>query len=153
MDKDKLITALKTQCILSFIMCAFWFIICPMSILIFSGMKPEMLDALMKANPEQAELLKLTLPYLVPIFTSILVLNIISFIGIFLMYRLNQMGLYIYIIGELSTFLIGIVFKPEYLPNQENISGSIFQTLIMIGIDSLFIFQYRNLLKAILNKQ
>jgi hypothetical protein len=150
-SNEKLFSALKTLCILSYLMCTFWFIMCPMSIAMFSQMDQKMIDFMNTQTPGQGDLMQLIQPQIKPMFLGVLILNIVSFIGVVLMHQLKFFGLYIYIVGELGFVVLGSFFKIDGLQNNSNqIFGGLIQTLMMIGIDSIFIFQYRNILKAIL---
>jgi hypothetical protein len=152
-SNEKLFSALKTLCILSYLMCAFWFIMCPMSIAMFSQMDQKMVDFMNTQNPGQGDIMQTIQPFIKPMFLGVLALNVLSLVGVVLMHKLKFYGLYIYIVGELGFVVLGSFFKIDGLQSNSNqVFGGLIQTLMMIGIDSIFIFQYRNILKAILKQ-
>ncbi len=150
--QNKLYRALRTLCTLSYIMCGIWLITSLFTYTI-SGLADEtMLSEMRKLNKNQSDMVEMFLPYMKPWAISSFLLTLVSLAGVIMMHRLNFNGLYVYIVGELGFQLVSIFLNRE-MPNpsgQE--TQSLFQLLISIGLDSLFIFQYRNILKFLIKK-
>jgi hypothetical protein len=150
--QNKLYSALRTLCTLSYIMCGIWLITSLLTYAI-SGLADENMLAEMRAiNKNQSDMVELFLPFMKPWAISAFLFTLISLAGVIMMHRLNFNGLYVYILGELGFVLLSI-FINRGIPNPSGQQmQSVFQLLISIGLDSLFIFQYRNILKLLLKR-
>jgi hypothetical protein len=158
MDQDQFIqnrlhSALKTLCILSYIMCGVWFIVGFLTLFASMVINEEMIAEMNKIDKVQAEMVRVFMPIMKPWALLLLAFTSISLVGVRIMQKLKLNGLYIYMIGELGMLAVGMFLKPD-MPNESMTMGKqIYQTIITIAIDSIFIFQYRNILKAILKRE
>ncbi len=150
--QNKLYRALRTLCTLSYIMCGIWLITSLFIFLTSNLVDENMLNEMRRLNENQSEMVELFLPFMKPWAISIFLLTLVSLAGVIMMHRLNFNGLYLYIVGELGFILVGILLnRAMQNPEEQGIQG-LYQLLISIGLDSIFIFQYRNILKFLLKR-
>jgi hypothetical protein len=150
--QDKLRSALKTLCILSYIMCGLWLLMALFTLFASSVLDGKMIAEISKVDKVKAEMVMAFMPFMRPWALFLLGFTSISLLGVRMMQQLKMNGLYIYIIGEFGMLVVGMFLKPDISGESITIGNQLYQTIISIAIDSIFIFQYRNLLKAILKQ-
>jgi hypothetical protein len=150
--QNRLHAALKTLCILSYIMCGLWLLMALFTLFAASVMNESMLAEITKIDKIQAEMVRAFIPIMKPWALFLLTCTSISLIGVRMMQQLKFNGLYVYMIGEFGMLVVGMFLKPDISSETITMGNQIYQTLITIVIDSIFIFQYRNILKAILKR-
>jgi len=143
-------TFLKILCILSFVMCALMIVCCAISYVVVSNLdaasSEELWGKLSKipmgleaVDPSVffSEVGKLCL------FT--LSGNVISLIGVFMMWRLSRIGFFVYVVAEIITNFVGFLTD---VPNDSNSLGSLIMYLLIdIGFIVMYAFNLKHMQK------
>jgi hypothetical protein len=136
---------LKILCILSFVACGLWILLCTLGAVFTLTMSPEMIEQvwaeIVKSTPEFEELDGVEFMHAVGMLCIYMIIaNVFSLIGVIMMWRLERLGFFIYAIAELSTHFFSIDAGKA---KDQSIVG----TVIMVLIDLAFIFMYFTNLK------
>jgi hypothetical protein len=142
---------LKILCILSFVMCGLWIAIFLFGWLISMSMTSEAItpvwEKIVQTDPRllsvdpmafMAEVSKVCLFFLIA--------NIVSLVGVMMMWRMNKLGFYIYVAAELATNFIN--FGVEIPNEQKSYMGLIFYLIIDIAFFVLYAMQLKLFKKA-----
>lgn len=164
MQEPKRPQFLTVICILSFVWCGLSFLLgiwgiiqntpehMQESIEQVRNFKPEMADQMEQQMIENQESVYMQIsPYLGLVYT------LLSFLGVFMMWKLNKTGFYIYLLGEL-TFYIGFLFAAKSTMAMLGGGGMMMKSMglivlaSMIVFDAAFIIMYGLNLKHMNNK-
>lgn len=132
---------LKIICILSFVACGLWILICSLGTIILSLSDAQIETAwkdVAESNPTLAEVDPITFMHSVGLYcVYLLIANVFSLIGVIMMWRLEKIGFIIYAIAELSThfFRLDMGLNAE----QKNTYAGL---ILGVTIDLAFIAMY-----------
>jgi len=137
---------LKILCILSFVVCGLWIVVFFFGWLISINIKPETLNHVWRTILDQEPGLAKTDPvyFMSEISKSclcFLVANIVSLVGVVMMWRLNRIGFFIYVAAEIASNFFSINVE---IPNEQK---SYLGLIFYLAIDILFIVLYAMNLK------
>jgi len=130
---------LKILCILSFVCCGLWILVCIIGSMVLS-LDQEAIDKvwpqIAQSNPQFEEVDGVQFFHNFGMWCIyMLIANIFSLLGVIMMWRLERIGFFIYAIAELATNF----FKFDMGPQQnESLAG----TILFIFIDLVFITLY-----------
>jgi heme A synthase len=140
---------LKILCILSFIACGLLMMLCLLGTMVLS-LDQTMVDQawvkVVESNPQFEEVDPMTFMHGFGMWcVYMLIATTFSLIGVIMMWRLEKIGFFIYVIAELSTHFIKLDMGT---PENQSYGGLAFGVLI----DLVFIFLYMRNLKYVNNK-
>jgi len=129
---------LKILCILSFVACGLWILVCAMGTIVLTfdaATIDEVWEQVIERSPTLKGVEPVALIHSVGMWcVYILIATIFSLIGVIMMWRLEKIGFFVYAVAELSTNL----FKLE-MGDSKNAYGGAIMGLI---IDLVFIGMY-----------
>ncbi|MBA3665561.1 MAG: hypothetical protein H0W61_15345 [Bacteroidetes bacterium] len=132
---------LKILCILSFVMCGIWILIYTIGSCLL-GMSEESAAAAMEKIQESSASIKIENPEgfvheIGMVCLMGLLANIVSLLGVVMMWRLNRIGFFIYVIAELAANFIGMNMNAG--SEGDKSYGSL---IFIIVLDLIFIVMY-----------
>ena len=140
---------LKILCILSFVCCGLWILLCAMgtTVLSFDEAAIEKVWApMVEKNAQLEEIEPVQFMHDIGIWCiCVLIANIFSLIGVVMMWRLEKIGFFIYVLAELSFYF----FRVEAGPSD---NGSMIWTVLLVCLDLGFIAMYLVNLKYMTRK-
>jgi hypothetical protein len=132
---------LKVLCILSFVMCGLWIIVFLFGWLISMNINSEAIsqvwEKILAEEPRLADVDPMAfMAEVSKVCLFFLLANIVSLVGVMLMWRMNKMGFFIYVAAELVTNFIN--FNVEIPNEQKSYMGLIFYLIIDIAFFVLY---------------
>lgn len=132
---------LKVLCILSFVMCGLWIIVFLfgwiISMSISSDAVSQVWEKILAQEPRLAEVDPMQfMSEVSKVCFYFLLANIVSLIGVVMMWRMNRIGFFIYVVAELATNFFSLNVE---IPNeQKSYMGLIFYLIIDIAFFMLY---------------
>ena len=129
---------LKILCILSFVACGLWILLCSLGTVVLT-LDEETIDKawtkVVESNPQFENIEAVQFMHNFGMLcVYMLIANIFSLIGVIMMWRLEKIGFFVYVIAELSTHF----FKLDMGEQSQSNAGLIFGIII----DLIFIGMY-----------
>jgi hypothetical protein len=134
-------TFLKVLCILSFVLCGLWIVLFLFAAIVCFGLNEDTIAQVWDRVTASQPMLTDSDPIL--FFREVaklclynLVANLVSLVGVIMMWRLNRNGFFIYVMAELGANFLALLVD---IPGNDSFSGSFFFNLIF---DLVFIVLY-----------